>query len=73
MADDSGVPPLPRRIPGASGSPRPSAGVERAEIPEDLRQRVLAAIAIELERDRAEQRPAGHTLAARRPMTAPQP
>jgi hypothetical protein len=56
MADDSDVPPLPRRVPGASGLPRPPAGVERFAIPEDLRQRVLSAIAIELERDRAEQR-----------------
>jgi hypothetical protein len=56
MADDSDVPPLPRRVPGASGLPRPPAGVEPFAIPEDLRQRVLSAIAIELERDRAEQR-----------------
>src|SRR6266581_1429824 len=55
MVNDSGTPPLPRRVPGASGSPKPPATVERTPIPEDLRQRVLAAIAIELERDEAEQ------------------
>src|SRR6266702_7293859 len=55
MVDDSAAPALPRRVPGASGSPKPPATVERTPIPEDLRQRVLAAIAIELERDEAEQ------------------
>ncbi len=54
MIDDSGAPPLPRRVPGASGSPRPPVAVERTPIPEDLRQRVLAAIAVEVERDKAE-------------------
>jgi hypothetical protein len=56
MVDDGSVPPLPRRIPGASGSPRPAAEVELGLISEDLRQRVLTAIAIELERDEAERR-----------------
>jgi hypothetical protein len=57
MVDDSGVPPpLPRRVPGASGSPRPPARVELGVISEDLRQRVLTAIASELERDEAERR-----------------
>ena len=54
MVDDGGVPPLPRRVPGASGSPRPPAQVELGVISEDLRQRVLTAIAIELEHDEAE-------------------
>src|SRR5262245_42724611 len=54
MVDDGVVPPLPRRVPGASGSPRPPAQVELGVISEDLRQRVLTAIAIELERDEAE-------------------
>ena len=56
MVDDSGVPPLPRRVPGASGSPRPPARVDLGVISEDLRQRVLTAIASELERDEAERR-----------------
>ena len=56
MTNDSGSPPLPRRVPGASGSPRPPVKVERTPIPEDLRQRVLSAIASELERDGAELR-----------------
>ena len=56
MVDDSGVSPLPRRVPGASGSPRPPARVELGVISEDLRQRVLTAIASELERDEAERR-----------------
>src|SRR5579859_7297417 len=53
MVDDSGVTPLPRRVPGASGSPNPPVRVDPSAIPEDLRQRVLAAIATELEHDSA--------------------
>src|ERR1700722_16415372 len=56
MVDDSGVSPLPRRVPGASGSPRPPVRVDLGVISEDLRQRVLTAIASELERDEAERR-----------------
>jgi len=56
MADDSGATPLPRRVPGATVSPRPPVRVERLVIPEDLRQRVLTAIADELQRDEAEAR-----------------
>ena len=56
MVDDGGVPPLPRRVPGASGSPRPTVPVDLGLISEDLRQRVLTAIASELERDEAERR-----------------
>jgi len=59
MVDDGGVPPLPRRVPGASGSPRPTVRVELGTISEDLRQRVLTAIANELERDEAERRRTG--------------
>jgi len=51
MVDDGGASPLPRRVPGASDSPKPSVRVDRTAIPEDLRQRVLTAIAYELERD----------------------
>src|SRR5689334_14083999 len=53
MADESGGPPLPRRVPGATVSPGTPIRVERPEIPEDLRQRVLTAIADELQRDEA--------------------
>src|SRR6516162_5733822 len=53
MADESGGPPLPRRVPGATVSPGTPIRVERPEIPEDLRQRVLTAIADELRRDEA--------------------
>ena len=49
-------PSLPRRVPGASGSPRPPVRVDLGVISEDLRQRVLTAIASELERDEAERR-----------------
>src|SRR5215467_766821 len=56
MVDDGGVPPLPRRVPGASGSPRATVRVDLGVISEDLRQRVLTAIATELERDEAERR-----------------
>ena len=56
MVDDGGIPPLPRRIPGASGSPRATVRVDLGVISEDLRQRVLTAIASELERDEAERR-----------------
>ena len=58
MVDDRGASPLPRRVPGASDSPKPSVRVDRTAIPEDLRQRVLTAIAYELERDEAERRKA---------------
>src|SRR5215831_17890741 len=53
MADESGGPPLPRRVPGATVSPGTPIRVERPDIPEDLRQRVLTAIADELLRDEA--------------------
>src|SRR5215472_11260598 len=53
MADESGGPPLPRRVPGATVSPDMPIRVERPDIPEDLRQRVLTAIADELLRDEA--------------------
>src|SRR5712691_2810996 len=72
MVNDSGAPPLPRRVPGASGSPKPPGTVERTPIPEDLRQRVLAVIAIELERDQAEQRrgPQGQGTVSERAASA---
>src|SRR5262249_59897217 len=54
MADDSGAPPLPRRVPGATVSPGTPVRVERLVIPEDLRQRLLTAIAGELQREEAE-------------------
>src|SRR5690348_8007991 len=53
MADESGGPPLPRRVPGATVSPGTPIRVERPDIPEDLRQRVLTAIADELRHDEA--------------------
>jgi len=56
MVTDGGVPPLPRRVPGASGSPRPTVPVDLGIISEELRHRVLTAIASELERDEAERR-----------------
>jgi len=61
MVDDRGVQPLPRRVPGASGSPRPAVRADLGVISDELRQRVLTAIASELERDEAERRnPQGH-------------
>src|SRR5215472_3151926 len=59
MIDDGGIPPLPRRVPGASGSPRPTVRVDLGNISEDLRQRVLTAIAHELELDEAERQRTG--------------
>jgi hypothetical protein len=59
MVDDGGVPPLPRRVPGASGSPRPTVRVDLGTISEDLRQRVLTAIAHELELDEAKRQRSG--------------
>ena len=53
MGNDSGGPPLPRRVPGASDSPKPKIRIDRSPIPDDLRELVLTAIAGELERDRA--------------------
>src|SRR5215472_8654660 len=53
MADESGGPPLPRRVPGATVSPDMPIRAERPDIPEDLRKRVLTAIADELRRDEA--------------------
>src|SRR5262245_35530464 len=54
MATDDGAPPLPRRVPGATVSPGTPVRVERLVSPEDLRQRLLTAIAGELQRDEAE-------------------
>ena len=59
MVDDGGIPPLPRRVPGASDSPRPTVRVDLGTISEDLRQRVLTAIAHELELDEAERQRTG--------------
>src|SRR5215472_7616308 len=53
MPEDNAVHPLPRRTPGATGSPRPPAGAGPPVLSEALRQRVLSAIADEQERDAA--------------------
>ena len=50
MADDSGVTPLPRRVPGAADSPTPRAGAGSPPLPEPVRQRLLSALANEAER-----------------------
>jgi hypothetical protein len=50
MAEDNGVSALPRRVPGASDSPRPPMRVERPVLPESVRQRLLVVIAKEHER-----------------------
>jgi hypothetical protein len=50
MAKDSGVPPLPRRVPGAAGSPRPPARVEPTVLPESVRQHLLDVLADAQER-----------------------
>src|SRR5712691_11626904 len=49
MAEDNGVSPLPRRVPGATDSPRPPR-VEKPVLPESVRQRLLMVIAQEQER-----------------------
>jgi hypothetical protein len=49
MAEGNGVPPLPRRVPGASDSPRPSR-IEQPVLPEPVRQRLLTVLAEEQER-----------------------
>jgi hypothetical protein len=58
VAEDNEVKPLPRRTPGATGSPRPPARVGPPVLPESLRQRVLSAIADAQERDAAADRAA---------------
>jgi hypothetical protein len=50
MAEDNGVSPLPRRVPGASDSPRPPTRVGQPVLPESVRQRLLMVIAKEQER-----------------------
>jgi hypothetical protein len=50
MANDSGVPPLPRRVPGAADSPRPRAKAGSPPLPDPVRQRLLSALANETER-----------------------
>lgn len=43
--EDNGVRPLPRRVRGATDSPRPPARIEQPVLPEAVRLRLLAAIA----------------------------
>jgi hypothetical protein len=50
MAEDNGVAPLPRRVPGATDSPRPPTRIEQPELPESVRQHLLVMLAQEQER-----------------------
>ena len=50
MAEDKGVSPLPRRVPGATDSPRPPTRIEQPVLPESVRQHLLVVIAEEQER-----------------------
>lgn len=50
MAEDNGGSPLPRRVPGATDSPRPPTRTEQPVLPESVRQRLLMVIAQEQER-----------------------
>src|SRR5215470_4886827 len=49
MAEDKGVSPLPRRVPGGTDSPQPPR-VKQPVLPESVRQRLLLVIAREQER-----------------------
>jgi hypothetical protein len=49
MAEDNGGSPLPRRVPGATDSPRPPTKIERPVLPESVRRRLLKMIAQEQE------------------------
>jgi hypothetical protein len=74
MAEDDGISPLPRRVPGATDSPRPPTRVEQPVLPESVRQRLLLVLAQEQERAAAE--PAappqeGEEVASRAQPTAP--
>jgi hypothetical protein len=60
MAEDNGGSPLPRRVPGATDSPRPPPKIERPVLPESVRRRLLIVIAREQEN------------AAREPAAPPQ-
>ena len=60
MAEDNGISPLPRRVPGGTDSPRPPTRVEQPVLPESVRQHLLVVIAQEQER------------AAREPAAPPQ-
>jgi hypothetical protein len=50
MAEDNGVPPLPRRVPRATDSPRPPTRIEQQVLPESVRQQLLVVLAQEQER-----------------------
>jgi hypothetical protein len=49
MAEDRDVSPLPRRVPGATDSPRPPTRIAQPVLPESVRQRLLMVIAREQE------------------------
>jgi hypothetical protein len=50
MAEDNDNSPLPRRVPGATDSPRPPTRIEQPVLAESVRQRLLMVIAKEQER-----------------------
>jgi hypothetical protein len=51
MAEHSGVPPLPRRVPGAADSPKPPADVKTPVLSESLLERLRAATEAARERE----------------------
>jgi hypothetical protein len=59
MAEDNGAKPLPRRVPGATDSPRPPTRVEQSVLPESVRQHLLMVLAEE------------HEYAAQEPQAPP--
>jgi len=69
MAKDNGMPPLPRRVPGSTDSPRPPR-IGQPVLPESVRRRLLAAIASEHERAEAEEPAAARDEAASQEETA---
>ncbi len=72
MAKDSGGPPLPRRMPGAAGSPRPPTRVGPPVLPESVRQHLLTALANAPERA-AQEPTAAQEPAAQEPAAANEP
>jgi len=74
MAEDNGISPLPRRVPGATDSPRPPTRIEQPVLPESVRRRLLEVIA--QEQERAAREPAalpqeGEEAASQAQLTAP--
>jgi hypothetical protein len=71
MAEDNGGSPLPRRVPGATDSPRPPTKIEQPVLPESVRRRLLRVIAREQESAAGEPATPPQTAVAEERPTAP--